>query len=255
MIHGIQSHSGWFRSSAEHLNKAGFTVIAPDRRGSGENKLARADTPSFERLIADIFEFINLAEKNFSDDIHMIGISWGGKLVLAIMKLLPEIIKSFTLIAPGVIPKIKISKKERLCILKDIMISPLHRHKIPLNDPSYFTENPERKEFIHKDPLKLTEASARFMYQSWRLDLFIKNIPHVIKSPVKLFLAGKDRIIDNCKTLEYYRSIRVRSAKKELAFYPNAHHTIEFEKDNTLFLRDLQKWISTCQEEEQQSVY
>ena len=34
-LHGIQSHAGWYDLSASRLAQAGFTVLQPDRRGSG----------------------------------------------------------------------------------------------------------------------------------------------------------------------------------------------------------------------------
>ncbi len=43
MLHGIQSHSGWYEGSGEHLAQAGVSVLAPDRRGSGMNGEARGD--------------------------------------------------------------------------------------------------------------------------------------------------------------------------------------------------------------------
>src|SRR3972149_2395959 len=34
-LHGIQSHSGWYVQSCEILSENGYTIYAPDRRGSG----------------------------------------------------------------------------------------------------------------------------------------------------------------------------------------------------------------------------
>ncbi len=248
-IHGIQSHSGWFVESSEVLNRAGFSVLFPDRRGSGLNKAKRGDMPSWERLIGDVFGFMNLLrELTGVDKVHIVAISWGGKLALAIAKILPEVVKSFTLISPGIAPKVDMSVKTKMSLLRDILINPKRKYKIPLNEPELFTENMEKQKFIREDELKLTEATARFFYNSRRLDYFIKQITNPINKPMKLFLAGKDRIIDNCKTLEYYRAIRIGRGKKRLAFYPSASHTIEFEADNGEFLNELKEWILQCEE-------
>src|SRR6516162_9874622 len=56
-IHGIQSHGGWYGASCAYLASEGWEVTFLDRRGSGLNELARGDTPSGRRLVADVAEF------------------------------------------------------------------------------------------------------------------------------------------------------------------------------------------------------
>ena len=45
VIHGIQSHGGWYDDSCRRLAEAGFVVSFLDRRGSGLNEEGRGDAP------------------------------------------------------------------------------------------------------------------------------------------------------------------------------------------------------------------
>src|SRR5437868_14977692 len=58
-LHGIQSHAGWYEHSCQALAGAGFEVFFLDRRGSGRNRHARGDAPSFRRLLEDVAEFVS----------------------------------------------------------------------------------------------------------------------------------------------------------------------------------------------------
>ena len=82
--HGIQSHCGWYESSARLLADVGFAVLQVDRRGCGRNEQHRGDAESSEQLLADAHAARDeLRTRSGLDDYHVIGISWGGKLAVA----------------------------------------------------------------------------------------------------------------------------------------------------------------------------
>ncbi len=245
-IHGIQSHGLWFETSASLLADAGFSVFLPDRRGSGLNKQLRGDVSHFSRWIYDLQELIaQMRSKYGMKRIHILAVSWGGKLALSLAGLLPEQISSMSLVAPGIFPKVDVALSDKIAVAGALLSNPKKKFPIPLDDPKLFTDNPQRQKFIMCDALKLTDVSARFLYQSRKLDAFIRRRIFHLQFPMKLFLAGRDRIIDNCETIKFYRGIRTMRAKT-LVFYPSAAHTLEFEDDNTKFLNDLRDWMLLC---------
>jgi alpha-beta hydrolase superfamily lysophospholipase len=242
-MHGIQSHGGWFEESATALADAGFSVLLPDRRGSGLNEKYRGDVDTFERWLDDEIELVDfLRETTGQKKIHLLGVSWGGKLVLGLAKRIPEKIAGLTLIAPGIFPAVDVSISAKIQIGLAAISHSSRRFPIPLNDPELFTNNPEKQAFIRDDPLKLTAVTGNFLYQSRRLDFFVRNISNRLTMPMKLFLAGEEQIIDNIATVNYFRNLH--SDVKELKFYPQASHTLEFETDNRPFLNDLREWMN-----------
>ncbi len=242
-IHGIQSHGLWFEGSAGALAERGFAVCLADRRGSGLNTQSRGDVDNYERWISDQVELLDyVREQAGQERVHVLGVSWGGKLAMAIARTSPRRVASLTLVAPGIFPAVDVSFGTKVQIAMAVILRSKRAFPIPLNEPELFTANPERQEFIRRDDLRLTGVTGNFLFQSRRLDGVVRRIPERLTMPMKLFLAGRERIIDNDATLRYYRSLRV-AGTKQVAYYANASHTLEFETDNRTFIGDLQEWI------------
>lgn len=161
---------------------------------------------------------------------------------MALARTIPPKIASVTLITPGVFPAVDVPVRMKVQIALSVLGRARRYFPIPLNDPELFTGNPERQEFIRRDELRLTTVTGDFLYQSRRLDRFVRIVPERLHMPMKLFLAGRERIIDNAATVRYYRSLRT-TGPRYLAMYPEAGHTLEFEPDNTPFVHDLQEWL------------
>ena len=56
VLHGVQSHGGWYHRLGRTLAGAGYEAHFPDRRGSGANHADRGHTPSARRLLVDVAE-------------------------------------------------------------------------------------------------------------------------------------------------------------------------------------------------------
>src|SRR5262245_27688386 len=61
MLHGLQSHSGWFVQSQTFLAGLGFPVYAMDRRGSGLSEGSRGDCTNFRQMIDDVHAVVDCA--------------------------------------------------------------------------------------------------------------------------------------------------------------------------------------------------
>lgn len=77
ILHGVQSHGGWYHSLCRTLAGVGYETHFPDRRGSGANRTDRGHAPSSRRLLNDIAERLKmLREADSSTPIALAGISW-----------------------------------------------------------------------------------------------------------------------------------------------------------------------------------
>jgi acylglycerol lipase len=243
-LHGIQSHGVWFETSARRLVEAGWAVLLPDRRGSGRNLADRGHTPSARRLLLDVTESLDeLEARTKLKRFHIVGVSWGGKLAMAAQRYSPQRISGLSLIAPGLFPRVDIPLSEKVRVGLSLLTARRSAFNIPLNDPQMFTANSLRQQFIRDDPLKLTQVTASFLLASRRLDRFVlSGKAHSIVCWLRVFLAGQDRIIDNNQTKAFVRELNWPG--REIIEYENAQHTLEFEADAELFLRDLVEGIS-----------
>jgi len=243
-LHGIQSHGGWFEWSASLLAASGCAVILPDRRGSGLNEIDRGDTPSWRRWLKDIDEIAAWARSEFNvKRFDLAGVSWGGKPATAWCLRQPTSVRRLLLIAPGLFPAVDVGAWTRFQIGRALLAGGRRRFNIPLNDPALFTDNPAGRNFIEHDPLKLTDAAARFFWQSRLLDRhLLRTAPAALNCPTTLLLAESDQIIRNSLTAQWIR--RVAGAACECVSLPDTEHTPEFAADIYRFEQALRRWLS-----------
>jgi alpha-beta hydrolase superfamily lysophospholipase len=241
VLHGIQSHGGWYDRSSRELSAAGHPVSLLDRRGCGLNDRDRGNTPSFRRLLDDVAEYLAILPRPRI----VAGISWGGKIAVGLQRRHPGLTDGLVLIAPGLRPRVRPPLGERMRITASRFLASRRRFPIPLNDAELFTANPERQKFIRDDPLALREATARLLFESARMDVYLRLAARHVTVPVLLLLAESDRIIDNAGTR---RAIgRFGATDKTVIEYANSHHTLEFEPGGPPFLGDLIGWLSRTQ--------
>jgi alpha-beta hydrolase superfamily lysophospholipase len=241
-LHGIQSHGGWYEQSCRHLAGAGLSVYFLDRRGAGLNQQDRGDTPSFRRLIDDVAEFLrSLREQQAAGKVLLAAISWGGKVATALQRRHPGLVDGLALICPGFFPCVRLSPWQKLRVLAARLLRPRRLFPVPLDEPELFTATPRWLQFLRDDLLSLHRATARFLAESVRLDIYLRWTPRHVRLPVLLFLAGQDRIIDNAPTRAFVE--RFASGDRQLIEYPQAHHTLEFEPDPTPYFTELSRWL------------
>lgn len=242
-LHGIQSHCGWYESSAARLAHAGFAVLQPDRRGSGRNARDRGHADSCDQLLDDAFAALSvLSERTDRRRHHLLGVSWGGKLVAAMHARRPDATETLILATPGLFPRVGVSKTEMFRIGLSMVGSPHRLYDIPLNDPTLFTSAPDRLEFLRNDPLQLHQASAAFYLASRRMDRILQKLSEAPPVPVHLLLAADERIIDNERTRAFVRDLQWPSVS--ITTYGRSRHTLEFDPDREHYLNDLAAWVA-----------
>jgi len=240
-VHGIRSHGGWYERSCAAFAAAGFEVFYLDRRGSGLNTARRGDCPGFRRLLDDVAEFLQAlrAERAWLP-VFLAGISWGGKLAVGLPYRRPGLVDGLILLAPGLRPLVKPSAGQRLRIVLARLLRPGRFFPIPLNEPELFTASQRGREYIATEPHGLREATARFLWSSFALDVYLRRAARRVRVPTLLVLAGHDRIIDNRRT----RAFAARfGAVTTILDYPGAHHTLEFEPDDHPWVADVTDWV------------
>ncbi|MDB5351044.1 MAG: lysophospholipase [Planctomycetota bacterium] len=242
VLHGVQSHQGWYQGLGRRLAEAGFVSHLPDRRGSGANIKDRGHTPSAGRLVEDVGELVShLDSRDPGIPTAVVGISWGGKLALLAAGRYPDTVSALALVCPGVQPRVGVSFGERLRIAWAYFTNRTKRFPIPLSDPALFTANPAGQAFIATDPLGLREATAGLLAASTFIDRSVARVPPRIHQPVLLMLASEDRIVNNDLTRRYFDRLATRD--REIIEYPGAHHTLEFEPQPSRYAADLARWL------------
>ena len=242
VLHGVQSHSGWYHGLGSRLAAAGYDVSFPNRRGSGPNHEDRGHAPSALRLVNDVAEWIErLKEEDPDSPVALAGISWGGKIAVLTAVRRPDVVDALALICPGLEPQVGVTFAEKLRIAKAVFTNRRKTFPIPLADPALFTDDAEKQEFIRNDPLGLRQATAGLLLASFLIDRMIRRAPRKLVQPTLLMLGGRDRIVDNARTKAYFD--RVAAVDRRVIEYPDGCHTLEFDPDPGLYARDLIDWL------------
>ena len=240
IVHGIVSHGGWYLRTCRYLAARNFEVHGLERRGSGLNLADRGDVHDYEVWLRDVEAYL----ESLPDDRPRIvlGISWGGKLAAALARRRPELLSGMGLICPGLFArqfpgalKYAALGAARTCGLGGV------RFPIPLRDPALFTDTDSWRDYIRTDPLMLRHVTARFALEDRRLTRFAREAPRDIRTPTLLMLAGRDRIVDNPSTDDFYQ--RLSTDRKHRVFYADSAHTLEFEPPGHAYLDDLSTWL------------
>jgi alpha-beta hydrolase superfamily lysophospholipase len=242
-LHGIRSHGGWYSRSCAQFASAGYEVHFLDRRGSGWNTVRRGDCPGFRRLIDDVAEYVyDLRTRQAFLPTFLAGISWGGKLALGVPIRKPGLVDGVALVCPGLAPQIRPPFVQRIRVLLARLFRPEKLFPIPLNDPELFTDSAEWQRYVREDRYGLTHATARFLLESVRFDVYLKWLASRVTIPVLLMLAGRDKILDGARS-RLYPTRWSHSKAITVMDYPEAAHTLEFEAPDHPFALDFMKWM------------
>ena len=125
VLHGVQSHGGWYSGLGRVLASAGYTASFPDRRGSGANSVDRGHARSARRLILDLVEWLRAVRaESPAHRLVLCGISWGGKLVMIAASRHAELVDGVALICPGLHPRVGVTRREKWAIAWAFLYQP-----------------------------------------------------------------------------------------------------------------------------------
>jgi len=238
-LHGIQSHPAWYFGTSRFLADNGFTVYQVTRRGCGDNTVSRGDAPSSNALLEDINTAVSFCLSDSGmDNIHLLGVSWGGKLLTAYMTWEGRTHRplSLTLLSPGISAIVSPPFLIKCGVALSMLTGGEKKFPIPLSDSSLFTDNPQMQEYIDNDSYSLRDATARFLFISRLLDKRIGRSPRKsIDVPVNLILSSKDKIINNSSCERVCRRL-TKDGNLHIAVLDGAH-TLEFEDNPEGFYR------------------
>lgn len=256
-LHGITSHSGWYTRSCRHLANAGIEVHFLDRRGSGLNPHDPGDVDRYETWLSDVEVYLEKLQNPEPRTLNpepsaphpvpcsrpvLCGISWGGKLAVAVARRRPDLMQGLALVCPGLYSYQQPGLLNRL-LLSLPMPTRMQRRRvpIPLADPRLFTDTPPWVSYVAEDPLSLRQVTVRFAREDLKLTRYAREAKSFATLDVLTVLSGRDRIVDNARTRAYFDGVVAGS--KRLIEYAGAAHTLEFEPDPQPYLDDLTGWI------------
>ncbi len=240
LVHGFNSHSGYFQWVAEQLTENNFETYAIDLRGRGNSDGERFYIPNYPDLIADIDHLVNLAQQAHPGlPTFLLGHSAGGVLSSVYTlehpdKLRGFICESFAFQVPA--PDFV------LAVLKGISHFAPHAHVLKLKNED-FSRDQAVVEAMNHDPLIAHEVQPTKTVQQLVLaDERLKAEMNTIHLPLLILHGTLDKATKPSGSQYFYET--AGSQDKSLKFYEGHYHDLLNDLDKEVVMADILQWLN-----------
>jgi acylglycerol lipase len=239
IIHGLNSHSGYYHHFARHLQENAFEVYAMDLAGRGRSEGERYYIADYQDILADIDQLITIAISACpSKPIFLFGHSAGGVFASAYAvknqyKLQGLISESFAFQLP--VPAFALAAIQFLA-----RILP-YTQLVKLNNKD-FSRDESIVSKMDTDPLLKNERQPnKTMQQLFIAAEYLKKEMPAIKLPLLILHGTADRATDFAGS-EYFME-HASSIDKQLKLYEGHYHDLLNDKYNGIIIRDILNWL------------
>lgn len=242
MLHGLESHSGWFVQSARRIADLGLPVHAFDRCGSGVSPRDTEIGSRMEGLLAEVDTVAEHALRGTGHhSIHIVGHCFGAIVALLYAALhRPARVASVVLATPALYTHADLPARDKARVLWSVLRRRPVRVPVPLS-PEQFSEVEAFVDFVREDPLALRTVPARLLYEIRRARRQLTRAADALRAPLLVAIAGDDVICDNRRNRRLLARV---TAQKDVVEYSGARHILEFSGQREAFLTDLAAWIA-----------
>jgi len=240
IVHGLNSHSGYYQNFAKQLNENNFEVYAIDLYGRGQSDGERYYIEDYKEIIADIDLFFNISNAAHPAlPVFLFGHSAGG--VFASMYALHHqsrlkglISVSFAFLVPA--------SGFTLAIIKFLSRIIPHTRLVKLNNED-FSRDREVVVTMNNDPLLAKERQPAKTIQQLLLaaEDLKKEMPE-IKLPLLILHGTADRVAKPGGS-EYFMK-HASSVDKQLNLYEGHYHDLLNDKYHGLVFREIIRWLN-----------
>ena len=197
LVHGLQSHAGWFAEAADGLVGRGLSVYAPERRGSGSSPFPSGDIDRYETWFAEVQRTVDLARAAHPGvPVHLVGHCFGACVALGAALRRPVGLASLVMLTPGLHILPGFSPAEKVSIAAAAVFAPARRFRVPQDD-QLFSRDPDVVACIAADTLGARTVTARCLLETRRMVGELRRRVGELRLPLLVVEAGRDRIADN----------------------------------------------------------
>lgn len=239
LVHGLNSHSGYYQSFAEQLNNKDFEVYAIDLVGRGNSEGERYYIPDFQAVVEDIDKLVSITQNtNPTLPVFLLGHSAGGvfaslyatKYQHKLKGLISESF-AFQVPAPGF----------ALATLKFLANFIPHTRVVQLKNKD-FSRDKTIVSTMNNDPLLANEKQPTKTMQQLVLaaDYLKKEMPN-ITIPLLILHGTADNATKPSGSQYYYDN--APSQDKTLKFHKGHYHDLLNDLDKEVVVNDILEWL------------
>jgi len=241
LVHGLGEHIGRYEHVAQRYTDANFIFRGFDLRGHGKSEGAHGHAPSYDQLMKDIDQFIQMAHIAYPElPVFLYGHSLGGALVLYFGETCQNDLRGIIATSPGLaptepVPAIKIAAGKLLA-----KIAPKFKMQNAL-DLSGLARDPEVPEKYRKDPLVHPFISASLGTELLTKGKYIVDHASSFSLPLLLLQGSADRLVNAPMTAEF--ADKVPQNLLTYKVFPGFYHELHNEPQKDQVFEEMFKWL------------
>lgn len=240
IVHGFNSHSGYYGWVAEQLGATGLSVYALDLRGRGRSDGDRFYVDAFTDYVSDVTSLVALAKSRQPEiPVFLLGHSAGGVVsclyALAHQaELVGLICESFAFRVPA--------PEFALAVLKGLSHVAPHAHVLRLKNED-FSRDPAVVQQMNSDPLIAHEAQpTQTVAEMVRADERLKKGFPQITLPLLILHGTSDRTAMPIGSQFFHDT--AGSGDKTLKLYEGYFHDLLNDSGKGVVMADITNWIN-----------
>ncbi|AUD05575.1 alpha/beta hydrolase [Spirosoma pollinicola] len=239
LVHGFNSHSGYYQWVADQFTAIGFAVYALDLEGRGQSEGERFYVQSIYDYVKEVDQLVDIAKAAHPDlPLFVLGHSAGG--VVATLYALDNSPKINGLISVSFVFQIP-APDFALAVLKGLSHLVPHLHSITLKNED-FSRNPEEVHIMNNDPLIAHESQpTKTMEQLVLADERLKKELSQITLPILILHGTDDKAARYTGSQFFYDN--ATSTDKSLKLYEGHYHSLLTDVDKELVMADIKDWV------------
>lgn len=239
IVHGLNSHSGYYQWVADQFTAHNYAVYALDLEGRGESEGERFYVQSIDDYVNEVDQLVDIAKAAHQGlPVFVLGHSAGG--VVSCLYALEHQAKINGLICESFAYQVP-APDFALTVLKGLSHIAPHLHTIKLKNED-FSRDAAVVEAMNNDPLIAHESQpSKTMEQLVLADERLKKEFPLITLPVLILHGTKDKATKYSGSQFFYDN--AGAADKTLKLYEGHYHDLLNDLDKEKVVADIQEWI------------
>jgi alpha-beta hydrolase superfamily lysophospholipase len=239
LVHGLGGHSGWFEAFARRLKIRNIFSLAYDQAGFGRRK--HEAFFSYKQWILDLEAAYNYLRNKIGDKpIYILGNSAGALVTLqSSNKIKPN---GLILCSPSFAGNSRtFGPVFTIAALLQAFLAPDTEVDLPYN-VNLIAEDKEVQEYIKNDPLRRFTVPARMLLELLKTSKEIERRAPEFDSPLLMFTAGRDKIVDNRISQRVFK--RLASRNKVTFEFQDSLHDLMISSNLDELAQAVASWIA-----------